>query len=642
LDIARACGLEANSEAAKRWLSNLEDPWLLIIDNADDPLQDVSEYFPTGDRGVILLTTRNPDCKVHATVGSRELGQMDPEDAITLLLKTTAAEDVAHEASRNLARPIVETLGCLALAIIQAGAVIRQKLCSMEEYLDVYSRRRKQLLSHQHIQAKADYKYTVYTTWEVSVNMIENMSNNAARNAIEILQFFSFMHFDGLSEEILKEAWKNMQGQQLSRRTKSHQLRMFCEDDLTVWEPRTIREAVILLSSFSLVTIDGVNNHISMHPLVHMWARDRLVEVEQKMCWEIAASTLAMSISWNNQTFDYSFRRFLLPHVNSCLSSHGGELFTTDEGELERLKIAAAFALVYQDCGRLQEAMKLEEKVVEAMNRTLGEEHPDTLTSMNNLAISYSDLGRRQEAMELKEKVVEASKRTLGQEHPDTLSSMNNLANSYSDLGRRQEAMELREKVVEASKRTLGQEHPDTLRSMNNLAISYGNLSRRQEAMKLREEVLEARKRTLGREHPDTLRSAESLAFSYNDLGRRQEATELREKALEAMKRTLGQEHPATLTSMNNLAISYSDLGRRQEAIELMKKVLEIRKRVLGEEHPDTLISMNNLAIFSSSQTPLVEALEQHASSGGSPDKPLNKKTGSRWNKKGWIGKHFR
>ena len=65
--------------------------------------------------------------------------------------------------------------------------------------------------------------------------------------------------------------------------------------------------------------------------------------------------------------------------------------------------------------------------------------------------------------MELREKVLEASQRTLGSEHPDTLRAMTNLAVSYSDVGRRQEVTELREKVLEASQRMLGSEHPDTL-----------------------------------------------------------------------------------------------------------------------------------------------------------------------------------
>jgi hypothetical protein len=90
LNIAQAFGLEEDLNVVKSWLSNSEDSWLLIIDNADNPLQDVSRYFPTGDGGVILLSTRNPHCKIHATVGSCEIGQMESEETVTLLLKTAA------------------------------------------------------------------------------------------------------------------------------------------------------------------------------------------------------------------------------------------------------------------------------------------------------------------------------------------------------------------------------------------------------------------------------------------------------------------------------------------------------------------------------------------------------------------------
>ncbi|KAL9113982.1 MAG: hypothetical protein Q9187_007548 [Circinaria calcarea] len=451
LGIARSCGFEADFEAVKRWLSNYPDPWLLIIDNADDPSEDVSRYFPAGNRGTVLLTTRNPDCTIHATVGSYELSQMEPEEAITLLLKTTATQDISQEASRNLATPIVKILGYLPLAIVQAGAVIRQKLYSMEEYCSVYSRRREQLLSHQPVQASGDYKYTVYTTWEVSVDMIKKMGNKTAHNAIEILQLFSFMHFDGISEDILKEARRRMQSRQFSEWTLSHQLAMLRDDESKDWESGPIREAVAVLLSFSLISIDA-KNHISMHPLVHTWARYRLAEVEQKRLWRVAASTLAISISWEFQSLDYYFRRSVLSHVGSCLSSCDSELFAVGKGELERLQIAAKFALVFKENGRLLNAIELSEKILEAERRILGDEHPVTLTSINNLASSYSELGRWQEAMELKEKVLEARKRILGDEHPDTLTSINNLANSYSELGRWQEAMELEEKLLEVKK----------------------------------------------------------------------------------------------------------------------------------------------------------------------------------------------
>lgn len=56
-------GAEPNENAGKAWLSNQQKPWLLIIDNADDPDIDATRYFPGGERGTILLTTRNPSHK---------------------------------------------------------------------------------------------------------------------------------------------------------------------------------------------------------------------------------------------------------------------------------------------------------------------------------------------------------------------------------------------------------------------------------------------------------------------------------------------------------------------------------------------------------------------------------------------------
>jgi len=53
----------------------------------------------------------------------------------------------------------------------------------------------------------------------------------------------------------------------------------------------------------------------------------------------------------------------------------------------------------------MKEAAELHEKVLQAMRRTLGMEHPDTLTSMSNLAGTYQSLGQMKEAAELHEKV---------------------------------------------------------------------------------------------------------------------------------------------------------------------------------------------------------------------------------------------
>lgn len=197
-------------DAVKQWLSNISESWALILDNADDPRLDISPYFPVGNRGIILITTRNPDCQIHATVGSYELGAMEADEAVTLILRTIGVRDQSDKSIRESAKPVVATLACLALAIVQAGAAIRQGHCEMEEYCTIYYQRRRELLSQNAVQGGEDYRYTVYTTWEVSLKMIEEMSSEAGRDAVELLQIFSFLHHEGISEEIFYRAWKTL------------------------------------------------------------------------------------------------------------------------------------------------------------------------------------------------------------------------------------------------------------------------------------------------------------------------------------------------------------------------------------------------------------------------------------------------
>ena len=78
--------------------------------------------------------------------------------------------------------------------------------------------------------------------------------------------------------------------------------------------------------------------------------------------------------------------------------------------------------------GRHQEAESLDSRTFEARERILGAEHPDTLSSMNNLAVSLESTGRHQEAEDLYRKALQAQERSLGVEHPDTLLSNWNLA----------------------------------------------------------------------------------------------------------------------------------------------------------------------------------------------------------------------
>jgi len=91
--------------------------------------------------------------------------------------------------------------------------------------------------------------------------------------------------------------------------------------------------------------------------------------------------------------------------------------------------------------------------VLERKRRELSDKHPNTLTSIAKLASTYINQerwkeakelfvqvigtikkqGRWKEAEDLEVQVIKARKSVLGDEHPDTLTSIANLALTYSN-----------------------------------------------------------------------------------------------------------------------------------------------------------------------------------------------------------------
>jgi tetratricopeptide (TPR) repeat protein len=124
------------------------------------------------------------------------------------------------------------------------------------------------------------------------------------------------------------------------------------------------------------------------------------------------------------------------------------------------------------------QAIAVGEPLVEDSERLLGPDHPDTLTSRNNLANAYQEAGRRTEAMVLHERTLADRERLLGPDHSETLNSRGNLANVYQEAGRVTEAMVLHERTLADRERLLGPDHPRTLNSRNNLANAYKDAGR--------------------------------------------------------------------------------------------------------------------------------------------------------------------
>jgi tRNA A-37 threonylcarbamoyl transferase component Bud32 len=250
----------------------------------------------------------------------------------------------------------------------------------------------------------------------------------------------------------------------------------------------------------------------------------------------------------------------------------------------------------YRDAGKWELAIPLYERTLKAREASQGEDHPDTLTSRNDLGLAYTYAGKLDLAVPLLERTLKAREASLGEDHPDTLRTRNNLAMAYTEAGRFDLIITLFERTVKAFESKLGADHVETLKTRNNLAEAYRAVGKLDLAIPLLVRTVKAFESKLGENDLLTLTCRANLALAYLTGDKPELAIPLFERTLKALESKLGDAHPSTLQTRHNLATSYKAADRLYQAIPLFERTLKLRESKLGGDHPDTLRTRNNLA----------------------------------------------
>ncbi|MEN8221541.1 MAG: tetratricopeptide repeat-containing protein, partial [Pseudomonadota bacterium] len=130
------------------------------------------------------------------------------------------------------------------------------------------------------------------------------------------------------------------------------------------------------------------------------------------------------------------------------LCSHAQALSPEQEEQLKLAETYNSQVVQYYQQGLFKKALPFAEKVFHIRKEILGEKHPSTLISINNLATISLRLGRLDEALPLFEKGYSLRKEALGEKHPDTLSSLKNLASANIKQGNTNQAIQNLETFV--------------------------------------------------------------------------------------------------------------------------------------------------------------------------------------------------
>lgn len=649
--IARLGGLEGTENAGRHFLSQLSEPWLLIIDNADDPSLNLQDLYPKGDVPYIVITTRNPHFRKEGTLGSLELKGLREDEALKLLLVKADIPRPWDHLTVSTANMIAKALGYLALALIHAGNCIYRRICDLGDYLNLHSasrnilQRRKSLDGWRH--ENNNVIKAVYSTFDVSLDFLLRESTTRSKDASELLKIVSFYHFERIPVDIFTRAVLNRQAALKSPR-HSFRARLLTELSSRLEPPKMlpdflksnggeldiyrIKWAVYELRSLSLASYDDRDNAFSLHPLVHAWARDNLSIWEKNVWATIAFNTLMEAVSLPSEadeTKDGDFHRQIMPHLDSCLQEHGNPISCLvhewSPWRIQLTKIlqptwvtiiqdqvvhSAKCGYVLASCGQFENAASHLKLVKDVLISLLGIRHEKSMAAMLGLAGVLWGLGRLEEAILLQREVVNTRTHLYGKDDENTLEAMNQLGRSYWLHGQYQEALDLQQLACERARSVLDPSHPLLLSILDNLGVTLGSWQRWKESMQAHREALAGRREVLGDKHLDTWTTMSNLAMALLDLGQFEDAGAIMSSVHQQRQEQLGKEHPWTLWALLYLAKIYGKSGRLEEAEQMLIWGIEAGERSLSPTHLGVLAGRGELSRIYVKQSRNKEALE--------------------------------
>jgi glutamyl-tRNA synthetase/nondiscriminating glutamyl-tRNA synthetase len=261
---------------------------------------------------------------------------------------------------------------------------------------------------------------------------------------------------------------------------------VFRQISLVDWPLDSITE----YSTYQNKPLDTDSRTSSLNRIMHTWLEPS----------GLAALNALTGVLLSRGTFavGYSLQRWVKDVCRMRLSPDDPLIWASTE----------RFAAFLWAHGDLEQAMELQEQVVDAHIRLFGNDHQATLQALQQLAQIQVSQSKYQEAEEILRKVAALRSSQWGTAHPDTLTARYDLAQVFRALGNLSAAKEAHAEILSLRKQHLGSHHPDTIRSFNRVSetlIQAGDLIGAEE---LQRQSVDLSREFLGREHPLTTESA--------------------------------------------------------------------------------------------------------------------------------------
>jgi tetratricopeptide (TPR) repeat protein len=175
------------------------------------------------------------------------------------------------------------------------------------------------------------------------------------------------------------------------------------------------------------ITIDAIR----LHRLVREVAAARHGSESRDKLRRSLAAALAVVYPADRNPASWSRCPQLTPHLLSVCETKMADA----SANAQCADLLNRAGLYFHHRAAYSEARPLHERARAIYENVLGPEHPDTATSVSNLATVLWDLGDRAGALPLFEHALAIREKVLGPEHPDTAESVNFLAHVLHDQG---------------------------------------------------------------------------------------------------------------------------------------------------------------------------------------------------------------
>jgi tetratricopeptide (TPR) repeat protein len=292
-----------------------------------------------------------------------------------------------------------------------------------------------------------------------------------------------------------------------------------------------------------------------------------------------------------------SYAHCVLPNLLLAIpADRRKEVLGTDAQRFEHLKQFDDALKEYQDFKIRLARLDLAKVRVEECQAHYGEVSEQALESMSDLANLLLDVTSDfTQARVIFERVLAIREQALGPDHPDTATSLNNLAGLLDTTGDYDAARPLYERALAISEQALGPDHPNTATSLNNLAYLLVTTGDYDAARPLYERALAIREQALGPDHPSTVNSLQRLGVLLRDKGDLTEAEPLLRELLKRQIQNGGAESVEVASALSALGELLRLMGKKQEAEECLSQALGIYSEKNGADHKTTLLVVSRL-----------------------------------------------